>query len=77
SEGNCGTSSMNMENSRIQVSTAYNYTINGNQAIMLDSKNLQCSMLDLGPAKAGERVVFNCLKPFGSGISSNAVLEQP
>jgi hypothetical protein len=76
SDGSCSNSSIEFGNSIIPVNTAYYSDGDGNVTILLDSHNLQCNVYDLGVAKneTANNLVFDCFDPFGSGLSSDAVL---
>ncbi|MDE1862288.1 MAG: hypothetical protein KGI33_05180 [Thaumarchaeota archaeon] len=76
-EGDCTGSEIILGRVGIQVGTAAYSASGGQSRISVESESLKCDVFDLGPANAGERVVFDCLQPYGSGISADAVLIQP
>ncbi|MGH2612565.1 MAG: hypothetical protein ACRDFB_05895 [Rhabdochlamydiaceae bacterium] len=51
-------------------------TIDGSRVILVESSSLQCNVFDFGSTKTSEMVVFDCLRPFGSGISTDALLQE-
>ncbi|MDE1830267.1 MAG: hypothetical protein KGI25_08090 [Thaumarchaeota archaeon] len=75
SEGHCTNSSIIIENSTIPVSSISYSTVGGQMILSIESGKLSCSVFDLGPAREGESVVFDCLRPYGSGISFDALLD--
>ncbi|MGI0046924.1 MAG: fibronectin type III domain-containing protein [Nitrosotalea sp.] len=75
-DGYCGSSSIVIDNSTMSVYGYFDPTAEGNPVISLYSQNLQCNVHDLGQVRqvTSHEVVFNCLEPFASGISFDAVL---
>lgn len=73
-DGTCPESAMTIGDSTIYVTSVYHSSADGEGTISLGSDHLRCTVFDLGQAIDGEGVVFDCLKPYGSGISMNATL---
>lgn len=72
----CGSSSIEIGNSIMPVSSGTYSDVDGNPVISLSSSNLQCNVYNLGHAGKDitSKAVFECFGPLGSGISDNVVL---
>lgn len=75
-ENDCTGSYVDIGGLHVPVSIVSYSTIDGSRVILVESKSLQCNVFDLGPSKTGERVVFDCMRPLGSGISTDALLQE-
>gem|GEM_PF-6647357 len=69
SDGECTDSSMDIGNSTLPVGLASYYDNGGSHEVSLYSKNLACNVTYLNQTDSSSRLVFNCLHPFGSGMS--------
>lgn len=75
-EGSCSGSSMEIGGSKIPVNiVSYSHNID-RKVILLESDRIQCSVYDLGSGGEGEKMVFNCMRPLGSGISFDAIKQE-